>query len=497
MATNQEVIDNLIDYIDKAILKNSVSNRQVAAVLAFLNESLKQLPTLDLDSLSNYFLRKDQPDTAAELITFIKGLKSLSPIEVGEVIDSMLAGRGTLITPDKIQTPRLEVRDALVVMELIFNRLEAVEGDQVYTEAGTIERMDALGNNTYRLIMKKRWENDFTAFEEDDIVRGRVNTLLSDGLYYTSFMRVLSKNVNDNAITVVMYAGSEVPGGVNHPPCEMMKIHRWGNADELKTKRQRCWYLSSTEGRLLYLAHVNKPILEDYMYSSFHGLPVELDSLKNLPINYDEPYFYARGAIIQNLLRVDMSGKPIYEITDRGEWSADIAAGDDPYLFEAKRSSTGLFETHDVWREGVRYRCLRSGTTQEPRWNASDWDDKGGNKQYIVEFTNKTGSRSYRNGDVDDEFTAHVLFSGREITDTLMSTPGTEIQWVRDTGNAPADNTWMPTYVDGKKNVIKLVKADMGTDWMTVRKAKFICRIFVPVGDIHTEVASNYIGYNI
>lgn len=450
-----------------------------------------------LKEISQRAISRTNPDEAAELITFIKGLKSLSPIEVGEVIDSMLAGRGTLITPDKIQTPRLEVRDALVVMELIFNRLEAVEGDQVYTEAGTIERMDDLGNNTYRLIMKKRWENDFTAFEEDDIVRGRVNTLLSDGLYYTSFMRVLSKNVNDNAITVVMYAGSEVPGGVNHPPCEMMKIHRWGNADELKPKRQRCWYLSSTEGRLLYLAHVNKPILEDYMYSSFHGLPVELDSLKNLPINYDEPYFYARGAIIQNLLRVDMSGKPIYEITDRGEWSADIAAGDDPYLFEAKRSSTGLFETHDVWREGVRYRCLRSGTTQEPRWNASDWDDKGGNKQYIVEFTNKTGLQSYRNGDVDDEFTAHVLFSGREITDILMSLPGTEIQWVRDTGNAPADNTWMPTYVDGKKNVIKLVKADMGTDWMTVRKAKFICRIFVPVGDIHTEVASNYIGYNI
>ncbi len=75
MATNQEVIDNLIDYIDKAILKNSVSNRQVAAVLAFLNESLKQLPTLDLDSLSNYFLRKDQPGEAAEIITFIKGIQ--------------------------------------------------------------------------------------------------------------------------------------------------------------------------------------------------------------------------------------------------------------------------------------------------------------------------------------------------------------------------------------------------------------------------------------
>lgn len=41
MSTQQDLIDQLIDYIDKAILKNSVSNRHVATVLSFLNEKLK------------------------------------------------------------------------------------------------------------------------------------------------------------------------------------------------------------------------------------------------------------------------------------------------------------------------------------------------------------------------------------------------------------------------------------------------------------------------
>lgn len=43
MSTQQDVIDQLIDYIDQAILKNSVSNRDVAAVLAFLNERYKDV----------------------------------------------------------------------------------------------------------------------------------------------------------------------------------------------------------------------------------------------------------------------------------------------------------------------------------------------------------------------------------------------------------------------------------------------------------------------
>lgn len=75
MADNsQDIIDKLIDHIDKAIAKGSVTNQQIAAVLNFLNEQSK--------GLENKFLRKDIPDTAEELITFIKGLISDGFVEV-------------------------------------------------------------------------------------------------------------------------------------------------------------------------------------------------------------------------------------------------------------------------------------------------------------------------------------------------------------------------------------------------------------------------------
>ena len=92
----QEVIDQLIDYIDKAILKNSVSNRHVAAVLAFLNEALKD-KSIDLEELKKYFLSKTEPDGTSYL------LKLLGGAEVGETIDSLTAGKGILLKNGRVQ----------------------------------------------------------------------------------------------------------------------------------------------------------------------------------------------------------------------------------------------------------------------------------------------------------------------------------------------------------------------------------------------------------
>ena len=41
MSTTQDIVDSLIDHIDKAITKGSVTNQQVAGVLDFLNERYK------------------------------------------------------------------------------------------------------------------------------------------------------------------------------------------------------------------------------------------------------------------------------------------------------------------------------------------------------------------------------------------------------------------------------------------------------------------------
>ena len=43
MTTTQDIVDPLIDHIDNAITKGSVTNQQLAGVLDFLNERYKTL----------------------------------------------------------------------------------------------------------------------------------------------------------------------------------------------------------------------------------------------------------------------------------------------------------------------------------------------------------------------------------------------------------------------------------------------------------------------
>lgn len=241
--------------------------------------------------LDDKFLRKDKDDQTAFL------LKMLAGAEFGDTVDSMLAGKGTLITPDgRIQTSRLEVRGSAQFMELIINRLLAQESDFVFTESGHIEGVELLEEGTYLLTLRKRWQYDFAAFDDHDVTYGSMNTLLQDGSYFTSWFRVLSVDTSANTLTVALYPDDEVPGGVNYAPAVGMNISRRGNA--VNEERQNCWYISAREGTIMYLTGVTKPILEEYNYSAWLGLPKNLELFNDLPINYKQPYLFARGAII-------------------------------------------------------------------------------------------------------------------------------------------------------------------------------------------------------
>lgn len=63
----QNITDALIEHIDKAIAKGSVTNQQVAAVLDFLNERLKIAD-------GEKYIRKDQPDGTSFLLSANGGL---------------------------------------------------------------------------------------------------------------------------------------------------------------------------------------------------------------------------------------------------------------------------------------------------------------------------------------------------------------------------------------------------------------------------------------
>lgn len=441
-------------------------------------------------------------DTAAGLITFLQGLvskdliKADAGLEVGEFIDSLTAGKGTGLFPNgKIQAESLELRSSLTVLELIFNRLSAQEGDTSFSESGVIESIELLEDGTYRLPLRKRWDTDFTAFDWNDIIYGSVNDLATGGgNYRTSWMRVLGVNTADNYIEAVLYPDSEVPGGKNYPPEPLMAITRRGNTSD--EKRQSYWYISSYEKCICMLDGVTKPILEENNYSILIGKMKNLAIFDHLPINYRQSYIYCRGLIGQDIIKVDVNGKPIYELTNRGIWSLAVAQSANPYLFQAINETTGLHETSTVYHRGSKWQCLKSGTLLEPKWNSTDWAFLEGNGEFSIDFESSKGF-SFFYGLIDTIIEAHFFHGTVDVTEDVMNTPGTVITWKRDTGIAAEDNAWSPSFVDGQKNKIHLISSDMGSEWLNARSITFKINAVIPLGEENYLRESEELQFNL
>lgn len=449
------------------------------------------------EELHARLLHKDKEDGTNFLLKF------------GEFIDSMIAGKGAGIFPDgRGQFSRLEVRDALVVMRLIINEIQAMAGDFSFSDAGCIEKVEDLGNDTYKLWMEKRTEYDVTNFTENDIMYSIINNLLTGGTdYYTSWFRCLTKNVNDNTLTVVLYPDSEVPGGKNYPPVAGYNVTRRGNSvlpDEGEVnERAQSWLLSSREGRIMFLANVYKPILEDYNYAISIGKFPNIKALDNLPVTTEDVGVMAKTIVCERLYQYDYNGDVISNKVDRGEWSLTVAQSEQPYRFiqhdrlypDGQHTFTEL-EQHTVYHYGCKWGCLVDKTEDEPVWNSPSWSLLEGDKNYHLDFESSNGWQFFIQ-QVNTDITAVVSYGNRNITNVLMATDGVEVEWLRDTGNIPSDNSWKPTYVDGQKHVIHLSVADMGSGWGSeYRKISFICRVFIPVGE-NFETVENKINIKI
>lgn len=452
-----------------------------------------------LRSLS-MFLRKDSPDLTNFLVKFLGG------IEVGEFIDSMLAGKGTGITADgRIQTDRLEVRGSMTVMDLIINQIQGMASDYSFSEIGKIAQVDGLGDSTYKLWIEKRTEFDFTKFQENDVCFSIVNTLYTGGTdYYTSWMRVLAVNATDNALTVVLYSDNEVPGGKNYAPIAGYNLTRRGNATIPDTEagetneRAQSWLLSSSEGRIMFLVNVFKPILEDWNYGVVIGKLPKTKEMEQIPVAEDDLGIMADVVIARKFYEFDGNGKLVTKIVDRGQWSLDVAQSTTPYRYmthEWSNPSTGqnfvTLEQHAVWHLGCKWGCLIDKTQLEPKWNSTDWVMLEGDPNYYLQIESSNGY-AFRRSNVNTDLTARIYYGNIEITADIMNTAGAEVEWLRDTGNTADDNTWQPAYVDGQKNVIHVdngnengVGSGFGVDYT---EAAFTCRVFIPVGGTSQEM---------
>jgi hypothetical protein len=424
------------------------------------------------------FLSRLVDDVAKGNITFEQAIRVAGVsymgggAEFGEFIKSLYAGKGAGIdAKGNAEFESVRVRSYFECLELIINRLSAIEGDQLLTEADTIDSVDDLGDNCYGLHLRSKWDGYFTAQAVGNVLKGIINTLASgSGKYYTCWLRVNSVNTANNYIEVTAYPDEDTPAGKNYAPCEAMKIARWGNQTD--TKRQSCIYLSSTEGRIVRLTGVTKPIVEASNYGATFGTPPEFLREMDLPIVEGQDYVYARGLIVQDIIRIDYQGRPVSEVIDRGQWDATAN-----YYCEAINPDTGRYEISDVWYMGCKWRCAKTGTKTAPAWNNTDWAMVEGNPQFTVEFA-----------DTDyifdpDRFALTLTIIARlynmDITDDILPA---DVQWTRYSEDAKgnervaSDNAWALKRANAGKS-IDLTIADCDLNGYMPRTLKFIATV--------------------
>lgn len=376
--------------ISTAIETNETSATSINRMIASMMRALREYDTIFLHKNNN----DETPWTlGAHTFEALAHAIMKGDLKTEDYNKDMVNGTGWGVDhAGNMQVESLEVRSALRVLELVYNRLSAEESDYIFTEAGTIKSVSPTSTaNQYTVEIEKRSDTDFHAFQVGDILKGVVNDLtnLGGGSYYTCWLEVVATDtsidqetsIRNNSVTVNMYADTDCPGGTNYQPQERMVVHRWGNnldataqnhsrypsvvvinPDGTYTnRRQSCWYISSTEKRIMYLDHVDKPIISEVNYAAFFGLPVNIPSFKGHSLDETQPYLYCRGAFLQDLHFINYLGKEYKVERDRGEWSAETAASqDDPYIVDY-----AVYQT--VTHNNCKWECVSQvPATHEP-----------------------------------------------------------------------------------------------------------------------------------
>lgn len=542
-----EIVLNQIGQVTDDVSRMRV---QVSELQKYYSENLIQ----EINSK----LSKVVDDVCQGRITFQQGLDALGSVIFHDKIQSpqfeegLYTGRGWRI--DNLGNAEFEsarVRSFLEIVELIVNRLQAQEGDTLFTDNDQIEKVDVIEDETdhsisYILTLKEKYQGYLTGQMYGNVVKGIINTLAAkqagvsdyestsvevdgENKYYTSWMRVIGThntnvNLGVNQIQVVLYGDNFVPAGRNFAPCELMTIARWGCVDysdpedpDYETikasiiRRQRMFMISTTDGRVVKYTGVDSPILKNGNYGVTIGeLP---EFVKNYPdvraildqVGEHTDWLYAQGIVVGNYIKVDREGLPVPVTVFCGEWVdgsqvANPSPGQGIYFYNEYNEDTQQYEIHEVRHNGGRWQCLQhqpvvSGsvaTYYEPKWNSPYWRLVDGNDNLTIEFVSSKGY-SFRRGNVDTVITPHLFYGNVDITNDVAAEYW---NWTRESesGKTVADESWDAQHtglVTGIKT-LHLTNNDMPQTWSSANKAIFTCTVSVNDGKT-TRIVDNQI----
>lgn len=192
-------------------------------------------------------------------------------------------------------------------------------------------------------------------------------------------------------------------------------------------------------------------------------------------------------AIIHEILR------KISAITlclDCGEWvdGANMPSGETAdyrhgkYLCETINPNSDLKETHDVWHDGFKWRCIVNepvnGTYYEPTWyNTQYWKMIEGDDNVDARITSSNGL-SFRKGYVDTTLKGYAFYGGLDISEDA----GVTFNWKRRTeeGISPADTTWTLQHAGVRE--VHLTDDDMPENWTWTNRPIFTLEAIVNDG---------------
>lgn len=451
--SESSTLRNVLEQIrDERRTHANTATRIGNALLMLLNYLLGDAP----------FLRKDQQDTTEYLLTLLAGAV------IGE------SGQIRLNPDGSITCGRLVVEGSAIFDELVFNHQNVLEGDTYFTDKGIIEQMEYLGNNQYRLYMRKEYDDEVITFHAYDVLKCAINNLDAARTYKTSWMRVDSVNTTNNSMVVTMYDNEDVPGGVNYAPAAAARLIRWGN--QVDQDRQQVWFISSTDKRFLFLQGVTQPILTDGNYSAFFGVPPSLNILNNLPLNARQPYIFARGLIVQDIIQINYQGNPVYTARDCGVWDDTRQ-----YIHGYDTTARGYF-TDRVWWGGCLWQAAVAAPTvgREPRYNNADWACLMGGANMTMEIISSAGDQFPAGRSWQTTLTAEIWNAEMKLTEQEIG--DVNIVWKRISGNSAGDTAWNLRHQAGTDGLQLSISSDTDfpgnlTGGQTVA---FQCTVYIP-----------------
>ena len=224
------------------------------------------------------FLSKIKDDVAAGKITFKDVLTAFATVkarngaEFGSFMPGFLGDGAMIDSEGKAEFEEVNVRGSLRASELVFNLIDAEEGEAIRSIGhGEIETVEITSETTGTATLKLDG-NQWATIDVGDICRGMYNTIDKDydnadvsgtddnGFqnkkgFFSSYFLVTSVTSEMGSCSFTY----ELQEDTTEHPCPLMRFAAYGNVNNNKSDRQSCMYISAVgiAPRVLFLSHVN------------------------------------------------------------------------------------------------------------------------------------------------------------------------------------------------------------------------------------------------